>query len=150
MKDGSPRFCVNYWALNKRIKAGKFTLPDIENLIDNMAESRVFNKLDMFAGYWKFKQTESVRGKTTLRCKLRFFQIKVMPFGLMNALFSFQALPESLFQDLDFVDIYFDDFVIDSASSKEHINQSIISCDWITDTDPNVNLKNMPPSCGTR
>lgn len=51
VEDGSPRIFVKYQALNKRMKADKFLLLKIEEVIDDMARSKVFSKLDIFAGY---------------------------------------------------------------------------------------------------
>lgn len=49
--DGRPKFCVDYRALNKRMKADKLPIPGAEEVIEDMAGGRVFSKLDMLAGH---------------------------------------------------------------------------------------------------
>lgn len=105
-KDRSFSFCVDYWTLSKRIKADKFPLPKIEEVLDDMAGSKIFSKLVMFVGYLKIRLTESVREKTAFRCKFGSFQIEVRLFDFMNERSPFQRTVKSLFKDLDFVQIY--------------------------------------------
>lgn len=54
-KHGGPRFCVDYRALIKRMKANKYSLTKIKEVIDNMVGSKFFSMLDIFAGYWQIK-----------------------------------------------------------------------------------------------
>lgn len=130
-KDGSPRFCVDYRALNERMKAYKFPLPKIEKVIDDMAGSKIFSKLDMLAGYWQIKLAENVGEKTAFRYRFGSFSFEVMPFGPMNAPSTFQRMAESLFKDLEFVQVYIDDVIIGSRSIEEHTNHLIVVCDRI-------------------
>lgn len=51
-KDGKSAFCIDYQALNKRMKGYNFPLPNIEKIVDDMSGVTVFTNLDMFAGYW--------------------------------------------------------------------------------------------------
>lgn len=52
-KSRTSRFCADYQALNERIKAGKFPLSKIEELIHDMGCSKSVRKLDVFGGYCK-------------------------------------------------------------------------------------------------
>lgn len=47
------RCFLGYRALKKKMKADKFRLPKIEEVIDDMAGTKAFSKLDMFFGYWQ-------------------------------------------------------------------------------------------------
>lgn len=62
------------------MKADKFPLPKINKEIDDMAGSKIFINSEMFAGYWEIKLAKTVQKKTEFRCKLEFFQLKVIPF----------------------------------------------------------------------
>lgn len=44
-KYGLLRFCINYRALNKHIKARKFFIPTVEEVIKKMVGEKVFQKL---------------------------------------------------------------------------------------------------------
>lgn len=83
-KGGSSLFCVNYRALNKRMKADKIPLLRIKEVIDDLAGSTIFSRLDTFASYWQIKLEKSIQKRTAFRSKFGSFQFKEMPFGLMN------------------------------------------------------------------
>jgi hypothetical protein len=50
-RDGSVRYCVDYWKLNDATKKDVFPLPLIEECIDALAGSQFFSTLDMCSGY---------------------------------------------------------------------------------------------------
>lgn len=50
-KDGRPPFCVDYRALNHKMKTDRSKLPKIEEIFDNIKDSSIFTTLDLFAEY---------------------------------------------------------------------------------------------------
>ena len=121
MKDGKSQFCVDYRALNRKMKADRWPLPKIEEIFDDLEGSTVFTTLDLCSGYWQVQMAESCKEKTTFVCHHRTFQFEVMPFGLMTAPSTFQRMMDELFRGLRFVRVYLDDVVVFSKSLGEHL-----------------------------
>ena len=119
-KEGKPRFCVDYRALNRVMKADRWPLPKIEELFDDLSGSRFFTTLDLFSGYWQVRMENSCKEKTTFICRFETFQFEVMPFGLMNAPSTFQRIMDFVFRTFNYVQVYLDDVVIHSSTIAEH------------------------------
>ena len=45
-KDGSLRFCIDYYWLNKKTAKNRYPLPLPEELFDQLGSARVFSKID--------------------------------------------------------------------------------------------------------
>ena len=54
-KDGTLRFCVDYWSLNRVMKADRWPLPRIEEIFDELSGGSIFTTLDLLSGYWQVK-----------------------------------------------------------------------------------------------
>ena len=91
-KDGEPRFCVDYRALNKCTKKRSYPLPRIDDSLDQLSCCRYFSTLDLKSGYWQIPMKEKDKEKTAFTCHWGLFHFNVMPFGLCNAPATFQHL----------------------------------------------------------
>ena len=126
-KNGTHRFCVDYRALNSVTKADTFPLPRIDDLLDQLGESKYFSTLDLAAGYWQIKVHPDSQAKTAFVTPQGLFEFQVMPFGLTNAPAVFQRLMQRVITGLnpeegpDFVSAYIDDILIFSRSWSEHM-----------------------------
>lgn len=54
-KGGKPRFCVDYRALNRRIKPNPWPIPHIDEVFDELQGHALFSTLDLFQGHWQIK-----------------------------------------------------------------------------------------------
>ena len=97
-KDGKPRFCVDYRALDRVMKAYRWPLPKIQEIFDDLSGSQFFRTFDRFSGYWQDRMDESCIEKTTFICRFGTFQFGVMQFGLMNAPSTFQRMMDFIFR----------------------------------------------------
>ena len=51
-RDGTHRFCVDYRELNSVTKSDSFPLPRIDELLDQLGESKYFSTIDLASGFW--------------------------------------------------------------------------------------------------
>jgi len=75
--------------------------------------------LDGFSGYNQIYITPENQDKNTFTCPWGTFAYRVLPFGLCNAPATFQRVVLAIFVDLEFVEIYMDDFSVFGDSFQE-------------------------------
>jgi len=91
-------------------------------MLDRVREARIFTKLDLCWAYNLTRIKEGNEYKTAFRTRYGQFEYQVMPFGLPNALDTFQSyIDDCLRPNIDnFAVCYLDDILIYSANEKEH------------------------------
>ncbi|HKR06791.1 MAG TPA: reverse transcriptase domain-containing protein, partial [Bacteroidia bacterium] len=119
-KDGTIRFCIDFRRLNSVTIKDAFPIPNIDSILASFANKKYFTSLDLYSGYWQIPLTDDAKQKTAFAVPAGFFQFKVLPFGLTNAVSIFQRIMSFILAGLDFVTVYVDDIIIASDSFDEH------------------------------
>ena len=126
-KNGTHRFCIDYWQLNTVTKADTYPLPRIDDLLDQLGQCQFFSTLDVASGYWQIRVSPASREKTAFVTPQGLYEFLVMPFSLTNAPVVFQRLMQRLLMGLnpasdpDFVAVYIDDVLVFSPTLEEHL-----------------------------
>src|ERR1044072_2704184 len=120
--EGMDRLCVNFGPLNRKTILDRYPLPIIKELIRLFLDCEYYTAIDLKAAYWQVPVRPHDRKKTAFRTSSGHYQFKVMPFGLNNALATFQRLMNEILRDYlgKFVIVYLDDIMIFSKDKKSH------------------------------
>ena len=97
-KDAKVRRMVGqYSKLNKRTKPHAAYLPNMEEMVENLAKNKFKSKLDLRSGFWQVGLTERAQELTAFTVPSgRVFRWLCMPFGLQGAPGIFQEMMEIL------------------------------------------------------
>ena len=131
-KDGSLRLCIDYRGLNLLTKKNWYPLPLIGEALDWLSGAKIYTKLDIGVAYNRVQMKEGDEWKTAFWTWYGHYEYCVMPFGLANALATFQGFINYALQDL--LDIcciaYLDDILIYSDDDAEHVEHvwAVLKC----------------------
>ena len=90
-KDGSLCFCIDFHCLNAHTKKDSYPLSRIQEVLESLVGTSHLSCLDLKSRFWQIRMDETSKQYTTFTPgNLGFFKCNRMPFGLCNALATFQ------------------------------------------------------------
>ena len=122
-KDKTIRICVDYRRLNAVSQPDAYPMPHIDDLLDQVGQSKFISKLNLTRGYWQVPVNQEDRHKTPFTTPFGLFQFTVLPFGPNGAPATFQRMMDCLLQGQeDHAAAYIDDVVIFSQAWDDHLD----------------------------
>nr|GEU53134.1 reverse transcriptase domain-containing protein [Tanacetum cinerariifolium] len=108
------RVCIDYRKLNDATRKDHFLLPFMDQMLERLAGNEFYYFLDGFSGYFQIPIDPQDQEKTTFTCPYGTFAYRLMPFGLCNALGTFQRCMIAIFHDMieKAMEVFMDDFSV--------------------------------------
>nr|GEU33882.1 reverse transcriptase domain-containing protein [Tanacetum cinerariifolium] len=108
------RVCIDYRKLNEATRKDHFPLPFMDQMLERLARNQYYCFLDGFSGYFQIPIDLKDQEKTTFTCPYGTFAYRRMPFGLCNALGTFQRCMMVIFYDMikKTMEVFMDDFSV--------------------------------------
>ncbi|GJT72517.1 reverse transcriptase domain-containing protein [Tanacetum coccineum] len=118
------RVCIDYRKLNEATAKDHFPLPFMDQMLERLAGNKYFCFLDGFSGYFQIPIDPMDQEKTTFTCPFGTYTYRRMPFGLCNALATFQRCMLVIFHDMieESVELFMDDFSVFGSSFNHYLN----------------------------
>ena len=118
--DGSLRLCLDPRHLNKAIRRKHHRIPTAEDIASHLSGKKVFSIVDEKDGFWQVPLDDESSYLCTFNTPYDRYRFKRMPFGIKSAPEVFQEKNESIFGDIDHVEVIFDDIIVAAADEQEH------------------------------
>lgn len=120
--EGPPRFCIDYRALNKKIRSDSYPIPRVDDLLSCLQGAQYFADLDMNSGYWQLAMGEG-KEKTAFVTHTGLYEFNVLPFGLKISQAVFQRALDKVLAGMKYrnVIVYVDNILVFGATFQEFL-----------------------------
>ena len=145
-KDGSLRFCIDFRKLNSLTVKDFHLLPRICETLESLTGAAHTLTFDMNSGFWQVPMDKESKQYTAFSLgSMGLYECESMPFGLCNALPTFQRLMQNCLGELNltYCLIYLDDVIVFSEIPEEHLQRMCVVFDCLREHG----LKLKPSKC---
>ena len=124
-KDGTLRCCIDFRQLNDITRKDAYPLPRTDACLDAMSESKFFSTFDLRSGFHQVAMAPEDADKTAFITRRGMFRFRTMPFGLCNAVATFQRLMDLTLSglNLEICLAYLDDIIVFSSTPEQHLER---------------------------
>ena len=125
-KDGSLHFCIDFRKLNSLTVKDSHLLPHICEILESLTGAALYSMFDMNSGFWQVLMDEESKQYTAFTLgSMGLSERENMPFGLCNALPTFQRLMQNCLGKLNltYCLIHLDDVIVFSDTPDEHLRR---------------------------
>ena len=128
------RICIDYRNLNKATRKDHFPLHLLDPMLDRLAGHDYYCFLDGYSSYNQIAITHEDQDKTTFTYPYGTFAFRRIPFGLCNALGTFQPCMMAIFSDMveRTIEVFMDDFSVVGTSFDdclENLRAVLMRCE---------------------
>ena len=122
--EGRNRVCLNLSWVNKIFETFKHPIPDIQEIIQVLADSKFFSELDLSEAYNQLRISDELSQYMTFTCSFGKVSMEVVPFGVVFASDIFQSrICDEFLEFLDlFLVIYMDNLIVHTTTMEEHLD----------------------------
>ena len=126
--------CIDYRKLNSITRKDHFSLSFKDQILERVTGHEFYCFLDGYSVYNQIAIALEDQEKTTFTCPFGTFAYRRMPFGLCNALATFQRCMLSIFSDMVecFLEVFMDDFSVFGNSFDDclsNLEKVLIRCE---------------------
>jgi hypothetical protein len=105
------RFCIDYSVRNRGVKVTSHPMPNVQDIINDLAGKRYMIKLDFRTAYWQIEVQPSSRKYTTFNVGQRCYEWTRLPMGHVLAQSHLQRCFVKLMETIPEMSVYVDDLV---------------------------------------
>ena len=119
-KNGGIRLCVDMRRANQGATRERYPIPTVDEVIQDLNQSKVFSKLDILLAYHQIELTPDSREITAFMTHKGVYRYKRLMFGINCASEMYNKVMNQVFQGLEGAKNMFDDVFVHGATKEDY------------------------------